>query len=326
MTWRVAKSLETLRQQINNAWPNRDKSSDGTIGDAAHTSRASDHNPHVRDGSMGVVTALDITHDPKNGVDSGAIAASLVQSRDTRIKYIISNSRIISGTDGPSPWVWRKYTGANPHTRHVHISVKAAKSFYDDTRPWSFRAPTVAAHTAITREDIRDVQANLIHLGYPEVGEVDGLIGGKTRGAITAFMNDRVAPMQTTVTPEVMEEIAKAKSQHWRRPIAVARALATAEEIAPKVEAVKHNRLSRFWSKVLAVPSAAGAAVWGAVDNIPDAHVAASPYILLVREYLGDIPGWVWLLLIASIGFAIWRTTNKSDAATVSDYQSGRLS
>ena len=59
MAWRLARSLETLRAQINALSPNRSKASDGTIGDAAHSARTSDHNP---DGG-GVVRALDLTHD-----------------------------------------------------------------------------------------------------------------------------------------------------------------------------------------------------------------------------------------------------------------------
>src|SRR5215212_9158416 len=35
-SWRAAKSLLTLRTQINQKAPNRNKASDGTIGDARH--------------------------------------------------------------------------------------------------------------------------------------------------------------------------------------------------------------------------------------------------------------------------------------------------
>lgn len=83
---------------------------------------------------MGVVTAMDITNDPKNGVDSERLAEQLRLSRDPRIKYIISNKKICSSL--LQPWVWRKYTGSNPHDHHVHISVKEDKKFYDDVAPW----------------------------------------------------------------------------------------------------------------------------------------------------------------------------------------------
>ncbi len=129
---RLAKALEKLRDQINDAAPMRMKSSDGWIGDAKHSKRKSDHNPTAN----GVVQALDITHDPKHGVDCGKIAEALVKSRDPRIKYIIWNRQIVSATQ--SPWKWRAYTGPNPHTLHIHISVKDALTHFDDTRMWSF--------------------------------------------------------------------------------------------------------------------------------------------------------------------------------------------
>ena len=117
---RLATSLVTLRTQVNELSPNRSRASDGWIGDPAHAARVSDHNPDRN----GIVHALDITHDPVNGVDSQKLADALVASRDDRIKYIISNRRIVSGDLGPSPWTWRSYSGSNPHTLHVHISVR----------------------------------------------------------------------------------------------------------------------------------------------------------------------------------------------------------
>lgn len=254
-----------------------------------------------------------------------------MSSRDSRIKYIISNGRIISGTDGPSPWVWRRYTGTNPHSRHVHISVKASKSAYDDTQPWKIGGPKTAARSVLPTtgspcSDVRCVQADLVALGYHEVGDIDGLIGGRTRGAIAAFMNDRSEVAATSITPTVVAEIGKAKAEGWSRPVAPTRAFATAKDIAPKIEAVKQNGWSRFWSKVLAIPSTVGAAIWGVTDAIPAAHDVAAPYISIAREYANVVPGWVWLLVVAAVGFAIWRSTNKGESATVADYQSGRLS
>lgn len=132
MAWRLANSLVTLREQVNEAFPHRSKGSDGSIGDADHASRASDHNPWV-DGN--VVTAIDITHDPDSGCDSYRLAEELKASRDPRVKYIISNRKICSSE--VVPWKWRPYKGKNPHSRHVHISVHPNRDFYDDTSPWA---------------------------------------------------------------------------------------------------------------------------------------------------------------------------------------------
>jgi hypothetical protein len=131
MSWRVAKSLLTLRTQVDAMAPSRSKAADGTIGDTAHSARKSDHNPNANN----VVTAMDITHDPAHGVDAGALAEMLRLSKDQRIKYVISNRRIFSSQQ--TPWQWREYTGANAHTKHVHVSVNADPALYDDTKPWT---------------------------------------------------------------------------------------------------------------------------------------------------------------------------------------------
>jgi hypothetical protein len=133
MTWRAAKSLDVLLKQVNAKWPGRDKSSDGTIGDEAHSARTSDHNPN----DAGVVCARDITHDPAHGLDARKLAETLVASRDERIKYVISNAQICSGAGQNQPaWKWRPYSGINAHRHHVHISVKGDPAHYDNTAPW----------------------------------------------------------------------------------------------------------------------------------------------------------------------------------------------
>lgn len=137
MAWRVAASLEHLLAQVNAQWPMRNKDSDGGIGNAEHASRSSDHNPWVKDGKMGIVTARDFTHDPSSGCDSYVLAQALLDSRDPRIKYVISNRRIAAGNGGPSPWKWRRYSGANPHDHHCHVSVREEKVYYDDASDWA---------------------------------------------------------------------------------------------------------------------------------------------------------------------------------------------
>jgi hypothetical protein len=134
--WRVALSLLKLKRQIDALHPKRKKASDGTIGDSAHASRSSDHNPWVRDAKgFGVVTAMDISHDPAGGVDCHILAEIL--KNDPRVKYIIWNRRIFNEAVSQS---WRRYTGKNPHTAHVHISVHAIPRLYDNERDWIIKA------------------------------------------------------------------------------------------------------------------------------------------------------------------------------------------
>ncbi len=143
MTWRNAQSLDVLLDEINRRHPGRSKASDGSIGDAAHATRASDHNPWVKDGSTGVVTARDFTNDNDPGVrfDSSEFAEWLRKrckaGTETRVKYVISDRRICSPMND---WAWRRYDGSNPHDKHVHVSVESSKSSYDSPRPWGWEA------------------------------------------------------------------------------------------------------------------------------------------------------------------------------------------
>src|SRR6185295_13550941 len=131
MAWRLAKGLEKLRDQVNAQWPQRSKDSDGSVGDTSHSARKSDHNPDEH----GVVHAIDITHDPRNGFDSYKFADMLLRRQDPRISYVISNRRIGSGPSGIDPGKWRPYSGKNPHDHHVHISIVASRQ--DDVTPWA---------------------------------------------------------------------------------------------------------------------------------------------------------------------------------------------
>ena len=130
----LAPALETLRTQINAHWPTRDHSSDGTIGDAAHLAEGdrSDHNPWLDD----MVRALDVDVD---GIDAQWLAESLRRTgaagdhRLTGGGYVIFNHKITT----PDFSAWVAYTGGDPHTTHVHVSVTRMGGFRD-AGPWAF--------------------------------------------------------------------------------------------------------------------------------------------------------------------------------------------
>jgi hypothetical protein len=118
----LSKSAETLRRQINSTFADRDKRSDGWIGDSRHSATKSDHNPSL---PSGVVRAIDIDIDlggPANNAHYLADQLRLLGKTDKRLAYIIFNHKIASPV---LFWKWRKYKGINPHTSHIHISFTA---------------------------------------------------------------------------------------------------------------------------------------------------------------------------------------------------------
>jgi hypothetical protein len=112
-------ALAVLRQATA-LKPNRKKASDGLLPSAAHIKQSpnSDHNTGY---------AVDLTHDPKHGIDCHEIYERLKE--DKRVKYLIFKGQIWSKQKGEN-----KYTGSNPHDKHLHISIN--DNYGNNTCPW----------------------------------------------------------------------------------------------------------------------------------------------------------------------------------------------
>lgn len=115
-------AIAVLRQATA-LFPKRKKLSDGLLPSLAHqkASPNSDHNTGL---------AVDLTHDPDKGVDCVVIFEKLKE--DERVSYLIFNKKIWSRDRAKSGN--RPYSGSNPHTKHLHISINPDKS--NDTSPW----------------------------------------------------------------------------------------------------------------------------------------------------------------------------------------------
>jgi hypothetical protein len=119
MSYWLSKSAERLRNQIDLAFPDRDKRSDGWIGDSRHSATKSDHNPAA---PSGVVRAIDVSSGLGGAANNAHYLANqlrLLGKTDKRISYVIFNRKIASRI---LFWKWRKYSGIDPHTSHIHIS------------------------------------------------------------------------------------------------------------------------------------------------------------------------------------------------------------
>jgi hypothetical protein len=131
VSWVLVPCLVRLRAEFNTIAPDRDHASDGTIGDAAHSS-SSDHTPdEISDAlrgkdsdSVNEVHALDVDADLRVPGFSMEKAVQFLLARcragaERRIRYIIFNRRIWSESND---WRQEAYTGPNPHDKHAHFS------------------------------------------------------------------------------------------------------------------------------------------------------------------------------------------------------------
>jgi hypothetical protein len=151
--WIVVPSLGQLRTDLNRLAPNRDKTSDGTLGDDAHKSRVSDHN----DDEIGRVPIRDA--DSKHEVHAIDLDANLnvpnltmemvVQhvvgrcrsGAEKRLRYVIYDRRIWERSNG---WKQRGYNGDNPHLGWAHFSGSYESEHEADTASWRLEDIPVA--------------------------------------------------------------------------------------------------------------------------------------------------------------------------------------
>jgi hypothetical protein len=149
MVWRNCKASVTLVEEINRVWPHRHTASDGTIGDAAHATRMSDHNPWVVVDGIGVVRARDIDEDLDGNQTPGFMDARLLfdqllrlaKAGDPRLNgggYLIYEGHIYSEKLN---WAARNYTGPNAHKQHIHVSFSRNQAGFDSTAPWGIAKP-----------------------------------------------------------------------------------------------------------------------------------------------------------------------------------------
>jgi len=155
-------ALTALRQGFNVAFPGRDTTSDGWIGDAAHQERTSGHNPDDTAGvsaeysdadSKEEVRAIDVDKDFRSAAATmgEVIARILATPADTkRLKYIIYDRTEWAKSTG---WTAEPYDGDNPHTEIGHFS--GDPDYDEDGSPWS---------VATMGADMTDGQSWVLHV------------------------------------------------------------------------------------------------------------------------------------------------------------------
>lgn len=173
MSWVLIAAAKSLIAEFNQVAPGRDKTSDGTIGDAAHAGESSDHNPDETGNTpyedaddINEVHAVDIDKDlNRSGITMEQCVQVIVRRHragvDIRLQNVIYNRRIWSRTWG---WTERPYAGTNPHDKHAHYSFRYTTAQENDTRPWGLQEELVP-----TQAEVRDIVRDELAAAIPGI-------------------------------------------------------------------------------------------------------------------------------------------------------------
>jgi hypothetical protein len=163
MAWVVVPCLDDLRDQLNEICPDRDKTSDGSIGDTSHAAGKSSHNPdktgspEYADGdAKDEVRARDFDKDLRSDITAEQVVQHLVKlCRSGHIwwlRYIIFKSRIWRANGG---WATETYTGKNTHDHHFHVNSQFNQAS-DNLQTADYRLEELVA--GLNADDVKKVQ------------------------------------------------------------------------------------------------------------------------------------------------------------------------
>lgn len=175
--YRLASSLDRLFDEVNTTWPQRDRRTDGWLGDTSHQARYSEHNPDDR----GIVHAIDIDTDRLTPAEKNRLLKALIGH--PAVWYVIHEGRIWSRTYG---WRARKYTGPNPHAGHIHVSIRLVPAAENWVGTWLAKAsrPAKRWREGDSGEALKRWQRLL---GV----EADGVYGPKTAAAVNRVKREQ---------------------------------------------------------------------------------------------------------------------------------------
>jgi len=141
VAWVLTTGLSAFRGELNEVFPGRDKTTDGSIGNTLHQGSTSGHNPdrtgkaEFKDGdALDEVRAVDIDRDlvPGSKVDwmlvlirwliTGMRAGRWPVTPFRYIIYRPAGSTVTYIWHVNTGWASRVYTGSNIHDKHAHFS------------------------------------------------------------------------------------------------------------------------------------------------------------------------------------------------------------
>jgi len=195
-TWEVSPILVPLITEVKTHNPGMTVF---TIGDTAHQQEESDHNPDewefVCAGDFMIGDAFTVTE--AEFLFSRIVI--MIRAGDKRCAYAIWDKHIVSST--VSPGVVRAYTGDDPHTNHVHVSVPHGSQPHPTTS-WKVY---VVAHDPLDSTDLNNIDSHIAAdaNATPASGTLSFALRGKPwqyPSGILNSANSMLADISATIT------------------------------------------------------------------------------------------------------------------------------
>lgn len=235
--------MKNLGNQFNARWPNRDGTSDGAIGDYAHTQEHSGHNPDDTskhnaewDGDSDntpEVRAIDVDNNLGGDVSMQQVINHMrsIPNLSSVIRYMIYNKKIYSAPDFEP----RDYTGASPHTEHAHFSG-AYTNTSDQNRTFDYRFDELGEDMPVTDADVTKIWSYLVE-------RPDSTTNPKQKSSVATYIryndvvnNDAANKVITALTPALTAILGKVDLDPSEiEEIKAALVIPTAEENAQAV-------------------------------------------------------------------------------------------
>lgn len=250
----LTRSLAKLRAGYDVRFPNRDRASDGWIGDRAHAQRVSGHNPDETGGgeyedvdNVDEVRAIDVDKDLRGDMTMLATIQLILATPNDRkrLRYVIYNREIWSASRG---WVRRPYDGDNDHDQHAHYSGDPA--YDDDVTPWAIEKEIdLNTEQAGQLRDVHFTAAAGIPNPLPGggrvplhvwaawlTGAVKALTGTVTALANAAGQSDTIEEMHAELD-NLAESVSRFAAEEEARDVATAGALAELRQLLAALDA-----------------------------------------------------------------------------------------
>lgn len=263
-----------------------------------------------------------------NYVSAAAVKAnkSILQGKTVAQVRTWASAKMLKA--GGHDWVG-KYWGEDG-TEDIPLDVtptKADDAAQDAAQDAADALTPSVAHKDTTphgevNDQIANVQKSLVAMGYNEVGIINGAWGGGTKAGIAAFLNDRGRDdLPVDMSQSVLDEIAHAQLEAFKRPISEERATIKPKELAkynPTMLSTLRTKAVAFWGMVTGGVSLAG-------NALTSYFTTAWQYIQPVRSAIDSVPVFVWIMLaIGLCGFLYWNS-QRAEKDTTDAFQNRRL-